>query len=111
MFVAEPGERSDWLVAVEFHFELGGVVVEAVPDDDTVSVHPAQDAPKHWAGEATCTPSAHPAVGCQVSWAWWLTNHQGYQDGFQIEFVAGPLVVRQQFLVVASRLLEFDVGR
>jgi hypothetical protein len=99
----------DWLVAIEFVFEKGAIVVEAVPDDDTVSVHVATDALTYWEGESVRVTADHAAIGMGVRWAWSLTNQQGYVDGFQVELTSDRERVRLQFVTVASRLVIFDV--
>jgi hypothetical protein len=110
MFVSDSGETNhDWLVAAEFLFDDGAIVVEAVPDDDTISVHAATGALTHWAGESACITADHPAVGLGVRWAWSLTNHRGYADGFQLELAFERATMRLQYISEASRLVEFDV--
>ncbi|MCO5319819.1 MAG: DUF6334 family protein [Microthrixaceae bacterium] len=109
VFLDDSGIDDNWLIAVEFGFAEGAVAVEAVPDDDTVSVHAATGVLTHWAGESVRLAADHPAVGLGVRWAWLLTNHQGYMDGFQIEFAFDGASIPLQFVAQASRLVEFDV--
>jgi hypothetical protein len=111
MFIDSGETDPNWLVAVEFVFEGGAIVVEAVPEDDTISVHSSAGALKHWSGASTRLAAAHPACGCGVRWAWSLTNHQGYADGFQIEFASDQPAPGFQFVTEASRLVEFTVER
>jgi hypothetical protein len=105
---ADDGETDpDWLVAVEFMFENGTIVVEAVPEDDTISVHTG--ALEHWSGDAVRVAESHRARGCAVQRAWFLTNNRGYRDGFQISFHSGKVEMTLQFVTIASRLVEYLV--
>ena len=54
-------------------------------------------------------PRRHPgllanAYGKTLSWYWWMTNQQGYQDGLQLEFGIGETVSCMQAIAIATCL-------
>ena len=101
---------SDWLVAVQFHFEEGYLSVEVDPDDDTVDVSFDALWPpplRHWSTDSarhTASASYADVLGLSSSWRWVLRNQQGYQDAFQIELGPSTSTVTLQYLAMASHL-------
>jgi hypothetical protein len=67
------------------NFERASVVITAVPDDDTISIHVGQPTSPYQEDISAREPW-QTLVGCGVIWAWSMTNQRGFRDGYQIEF-------------------------
>lgn len=63
-------------------FAEGAVAVEAVPDDDTVSVHAATGVLDAWAERESVRLAADPPRSVLSRWAWLLTNRRATWMGF-----------------------------
>ncbi len=71
------------LTALTLAFERGSVLIEAVGDDDTISLRAVPEAD----GDVLSQQAPwRNAIGRGVIWVWSLTNQQGYHDGSQLEF-------------------------
>lgn len=71
------------LAGLMLGFERGAVMIEAVGDDDTISVRAVREGDGEVLSELT---PWRDGIGRGVIWVWSLTNQQGYQDGLQLEF-------------------------
>lgn len=47
----------------------------------------------------------------RVEWMWWLTNQQGYEDGFRIQVVAEGVTRIFEFIAIASGIQVFEPTR
>jgi hypothetical protein len=105
----EGGPR--FVTSVALRFESLTAWFRAVPDDDTLAVEfvalPISD------GESVVDVSAElpwaDCLECGVSWAWRMTNQQGYTDGIRFEFGRPNEVVSVivELVVVASAIRLF----
>jgi len=99
-------DNANWVTAVGLRFGTISAVFRAVPDDDTlnVSLGPLTPDEDETVIEVTESNPWCSCVGRGVSWAWRLTNQQGYSDGARLEFCnpdeQSSTVV--EFVVVAS---------
>jgi hypothetical protein len=98
--------------AVKLRFRDGTVVATAMPDTDELEVRgedepvprPLDEAPDDSASRRLPWSEV---VGLEVSWGWRLTNHQGYADGYELEFKAGDnpsRTVLVRMVVMASAI-------
>jgi hypothetical protein len=84
--------------------------VEVNPGDDTVEItfdRTRQPELVHWTVDTVrhdATDRYGHVLGLSSSWRWILSNQQGYQDGFQIEFGPPQSTVTIQYLALGSRL-------
>lgn len=100
-----------WIAAIALRFETLVVTFRAVEDDDTLAVviGPLVPAVDELMVPAVGSAPWAACLGRDVTWAWVLTNQQGYVDGARLEFrAAGQLVGPVVELIVlgsAIRLL------
>jgi hypothetical protein len=103
------------LVAIEFHFVQGFVLVQPDPDTDEVIAGFNDVAIDAEVGEVSWLDVSTSAIyrdviGSDALWRWFLVNQQGYRDGFQIELEQRDAdnkttsTATFQYLVVASEL-------
>jgi hypothetical protein len=113
LFGGEPG----FAMSVALRFESLTALFQAMPDDDTLAVNIGTPTAADEVAADVSTES--PWAGCLgygVSWAWALTNQQGYADGVRFEFgrpnEAASVIV--ELVVVASAIRLFvsrEAGR
>jgi hypothetical protein len=77
-----------FVTAVALRFDSLTAVFRAMPDDDTLAasvgaLNPAAD--QVLADVSRDFPWAN-CIGLGLSWAWGMTNQQGYTDGVRLEF-------------------------
>jgi hypothetical protein len=77
-----------FITAVGLRFESASAVFRAVPDDDTLAAwpEPLVPEPDEVLVEAGGREPWAACIGLGVTWAWRLTNQQGYTDGVRLEF-------------------------
>src|SRR4051812_27984976 len=77
-----------FVTAVVLRFEQLTAVFRAVADDDTltVTVGAFQPGSEEVIRAASLAPAWGNCLRRSVSWAWQLTNQQGYTDGVRLEF-------------------------
>lgn len=105
-------EDGMW-IALTLSFGAGRVRFDTIGDDDTIAVQQLLDEnlPEHLvpAGEIDVSARApwSDVLGQRVVWARSMTNHHGYEDGFQLEFSCGESAVGDciELVVVASELV------
>jgi hypothetical protein len=104
-----------FITAVVLRFESLTAVFRAVPEDDTLAAGVGAITPDE--GEVLVDVSRDApwaeCVGRGLSWAWHLTNQQGYTDGARFEFNPpdAPAVVEVVVLASAIRLfVSREVG-
>ena len=105
-----------FITAVELKFESFSVVLRAIADDDTISVEidtlkPSSEEPLVDVGNSAPWLEC---LGSGISWAWSLTNQQGYQDGVRFEFNNGSAEmhgVSITLIVVASAIVLYTSVR
>jgi hypothetical protein len=96
-------------VALRLEFERLSFYLLADANDDTISVASSLPDELHSLRVSKVDDQAGPwkgAVGSALSWAWLLTNQQGYADGVQLEFRGGERAELSciQVIAVASTL-------
>lgn len=81
-----------FITAIELCFERMSAVFRANPDDDTlqVAIGSLSLDTTETVVDATDSHFWSPCCGQSLSWAWRLTNQQGYTDGVRLEFNAPP---------------------
>lgn len=103
--------------SVRLVFDGTAVTVRIDPDSDTLFVEP--DRP-HTADstdlkliDASKRSVWKAANGASLRWLWYLTNHQGYADGVQLEFVNEETDRRScvQLLAIGSQITVQRVVR
>lgn len=102
------GGDPRFIAAVELRFESFSVIFRAVPNDDTLAVNVGSLVPEpdEVLSEAADRAPWSVCVGHDVSWAWRLTNQQGYADGVRLEFDARGEASRAtvELIVTASAI-------
>lgn len=96
-------------VALRLEFEGLSFYLLVDADDDTISVASSLPDELHSLRVTKVDDKEGPwksAVGFELSWAWLLTNQQGYADGVQLEFRGGERAELSciQVIAVASTL-------
>jgi hypothetical protein len=90
-------------------FEKGDLNIEAVAEDDSLSI----SIDLRLEGTLSDVSSAAPwrgLVGGRPSWIWTLTNQQAFVDGIQFLVRTGCGEVMLQLVVIASSLKPYLVG-
>jgi hypothetical protein len=99
------------ITAVALQFEKLSAVFRAVAADDSVAVMigPLEPEPHEILIDASSSAPWSTCIGLNISWAWQLTNQQGYDDGVRLEFSStgessDPVV---ELIVMASAIKMF----
>lgn len=103
------GDRS-FITAFALRFEHLTVVFRVVPNDDTlaVAIGSLVVEPSEIVEEVEGSRPWSECIGLSVSWAWRLTNQQGYSDGVRLEFgKPGEQSSVVLELVVAASTIQF----
>jgi hypothetical protein len=107
LFNGDPG----FITAVELRFEKMSSVFRANPDDDTLEVRIGSLSldDSETALDVTDLDLWAQYCGQNLSWAWQLTNQQGYSDGVRLEFntSAKQTAAIVELVVVASAIQLF----
>lgn len=79
----------DFLTRIDFSFRSGTVAATSMPETDELDVRIQEGV--HDADSIPDDTASHRApwsqlVGKEVAWGWRLTNHQGFEDGYELEF-------------------------
>ena len=93
-------DLDETITTAEFFFSQGTLAVSANPETDTIETTATPGAPS-LPNDLGSGPWA-PAIGCSLLWIWRLTNHQGYEDGIQMEFRTADGYFQMQLMVAAS---------
>ena len=101
---------TGFVTTIRLVFEKLRAHVIAMPDDDTVAIRfdPLPDDHDSVAVPSTQREPWIRVRGCDCTWAWLLTNQQGYTDGLRLEFRtdSGSHVV--EMIVAASQFTYHD---
>jgi hypothetical protein len=105
-------EPDHGLVAVEFEFGEGVLLVEVDPGFDEVElpfgIGLTAPVPRHWPDatreSVTGTTAYRELRGLDSTWRWVLWNQRGYSDAFQIELGPAGATTTLQYLAIASKL-------
>ena len=88
-------DSRSFLSVLALEFEHAKVFVK-VTDDDSLRISKAFSPTEefHSSDFVTLSPCApwKDALGNHLMWSWVLTNQQGYDDGFQLEFANGVVI-------------------
>lgn len=78
----------EFITAVELSFESIKAVFRAEPDFDTLAANigSLETAPDETIFDASHLQPWHRFMGLQFSFAWQMTNQQGYTDGVRFDF-------------------------
>lgn len=82
-----------YVTEVRFRFQQDVVTFLAVSDDDTVTAECGEPVAPGDEGvwvDVSHQPGWSGCIGCEVAWAWAMTNQQGYTDAIRIEFENAP---------------------
>lgn len=102
------------LQAVCFSFEGQAELWLLVnPEDDSLSWGGGKPSSSVSMGLEKIFPEVRKAYGLQLTWAWEMTNHQGYFDAVQIQLADESLQreVAFQFKAIASVIQVFEISR
>ena len=80
------------MAGVELDFEGTLICIGVDPEDDSIRVHKSWEKAEELLREPVASLGWDTVYGRRILWAWSLTNHQGYEDGIQLEFspIDGP---------------------
>lgn len=88
-------DSPSFLCVLYLEFENAKVFVE-VTEDDSLRISKAFSPSEDLQSSAFLTLSQcapwKDALGNHLMWSWVLTNQQGYDDGFQLEFANGVVI-------------------
>lgn len=106
--VTPPGGQY-WVLA--FVFETGTLTLSCNEDTDEIIVEP-HERDLSALDDISDDELFQPLVGKHIADLWWMTNHRGYQDGFQMRLLdlADRSEVTRQFEVIASAMDVRVVG-
>ena len=102
----------NFVIAIRFWFRQDRVTFLAMPEEDRVaaSLRPVAIEDEGTWVDLSTQPGWSECVGSMVSWAWAMTNCNGYTDAIRIEFKLphdrGSRVV--EFVVMASAFRFFE---
>ncbi len=101
-FEEQPKTSDPWFnTTVELFFERGTFVVRALPEFDTVETIATPGLPSSLPKSIPDGPWGS-VIGRDLIYLWVLTNHQGYEDGIQMEFRTDDGFFQIQLMVEAS---------
>jgi hypothetical protein len=103
------GGDSRSLTAIVLRFETLTAVLRAVAEDDTLAVTIGlfQPRPQEVIRAASLSKAWVNCLRRSISWAWQLTNQQGYTDGLRLEF--GTPDAKQQPITVELIVVASDI--
>ena len=84
-------------------FETRTIVITAEPQDDSIRVQYGE-ASLPFREDLTAREPWRTLIGCGVIWTWTLTNQNGYDDGYQVEFARPGECWALQFMSEGSAL-------
>lgn len=109
-----PAGDQYWVL--EFVFENGMLRLSCNDDTDEIVVQPHDpNAPALDASalvDVSNEPVFAPLLGKHIEYLWWMTNHRGYHDAFQMRLLdhANRSDTTRQFEVAASAMYVRAVG-
>ena len=107
----DPTPPGDQYRALAFIFEHGALMLECNEDTDEIIVEP-HERDLSTLQDVSDDEPFEPLVGKYIEHLWWMTNHRGYQDGFQMRLLdlGDRSESTLQFEVAASALYVRAVG-